>query len=68
MLAGVARSIRSSRLPEGETDLTAQMPAIVAVKNRYIKPPFPAWTAIQVARLIPTIGITEIEIVAKVSR
>jgi enamine deaminase RidA (YjgF/YER057c/UK114 family) len=103
MLAGVARSIRSSRLPEGETalalgyarafqeigeslksegaswedvidittfhtDLTTQMPAIVAVKNRYIKPPFPAWTAIQVARLIPTIGITEIKIVAKVSR
>jgi enamine deaminase RidA (YjgF/YER057c/UK114 family) len=50
------------------TDLTTQMPAIVAVKNRYIKPPFPAWTAIQVARLIPTNGITEIKIVAKVSR
>jgi enamine deaminase RidA (YjgF/YER057c/UK114 family) len=31
------------------TDLTTQMPAIVAVKNRYIKAPFPAWTAIQVA-------------------
>jgi len=44
------------------------MPAIVAVKKRYIKPPFPAWTAIQVARLIATIGITEIRIVAKVSR
>jgi hypothetical protein len=52
MLAGVARSIT----------------AIVAVKNRYIKPPFSAWTAIQVARLIPTIGITETKIVAKVSR
>ncbi len=50
------------------TDLTTQMPAIVAVKNRYIKAPFPAWTAIQVARLIPTNGITEIKIVAKVSR
>ena len=50
------------------TDLTAQMPAIVAVKNRYIKAPFPAWTAIQVARLIPTNGITEIKIVARVSR
>ena len=48
------------------TDLTTQMPAIVAVKNRYIKAPFPAWTAIQVARLIPTNGITEIKIVAKV--
>ena len=50
------------------TDLTTQMPAIVAVKNRYIKPPFPAWTAIQVARLIPTNGITEIKIVARISR
>jgi len=50
------------------TDLTTQMPAIVAVKNRYIKAPFPAWTAIQVARLIPTNGITEIKIVAKVAR
>jgi len=50
------------------TDLTTQMPAIVAVKNRYIKAPFPAWTAIQIARLIPTNGITEIKIVAKVPR
>jgi len=50
------------------TDLTTQMPAIVAVKSRYIKPPFPAWTAIQVARLIPANGITEIKVVAKVSR
>jgi enamine deaminase RidA (YjgF/YER057c/UK114 family) len=38
------------------TDLTIQMPAIVAVKNNYVKPPFPAWTAIQVSRLIPTNG------------
>jgi enamine deaminase RidA (YjgF/YER057c/UK114 family) len=50
------------------TDLTTQMPAIVAVKNRYIRAPFPSWTAIQVARLIPTNGITEIKVVAKVSR
>jgi enamine deaminase RidA (YjgF/YER057c/UK114 family) len=50
------------------TDLTTQMPAIVAVKNRYIKAPFPAWTAIQVARLIPSNGITEIKMVAKVSK
>jgi enamine deaminase RidA (YjgF/YER057c/UK114 family) len=47
------------------TDLTTQMPAIVAVKNQYIKPPFPTWTAIQVARLIPDNGITEIKIVAR---
>lgn len=47
------------------TDLKAQMPAIVAVKNKYIRAPFPAWTAIQVVRLIPDNGITEIKLVAK---
>ena len=50
------------------TDLKAQMPAIVAVKNRYIHAPPPAWTAIQVVRLIPDAGITEIKITAKVPR
>jgi enamine deaminase RidA (YjgF/YER057c/UK114 family) len=50
------------------TDLTTQMPAIVAVKNNFVKPPFPAWTAIQVSRLIPSNGITEIKVVAKVRR
>ena len=47
------------------TDLTTQMPAIVAVKNEVIKAPYPTWTAIQVARLIPDNGITEIKIVAR---
>jgi enamine deaminase RidA (YjgF/YER057c/UK114 family) len=47
------------------TDLTTQMPAITAVKNRYIHAPFPAWTAIGVSRLIPDKGITEIKMVAK---
>jgi enamine deaminase RidA (YjgF/YER057c/UK114 family) len=50
------------------TELTTQMPAIVAVKNQFIKPPFPTWTAIQVARLIPDNGITEIKIVARKAR
>lgn len=50
------------------TDLTTQMPAIVAVKNKYVKPPFPAWTAIQVSRLIPNNGLTEIKVVAKVRK
>jgi len=47
------------------TDLTSQMPAMIAVKNRYVRAPFPAWTAIGVSRLIPDKGITEIKIVAK---
>ena len=47
------------------TDLGAQMPAIVAVKNKFVHAPPPAWTAIQVVRLIPDNGITEIKIVAR---
>jgi enamine deaminase RidA (YjgF/YER057c/UK114 family) len=50
------------------TDLTTQMPAIVAVKNKYVVGPPPAWTAIEVSRLIPNTGITEIKIVAKLPR
>jgi enamine deaminase RidA (YjgF/YER057c/UK114 family) len=50
------------------TDLTTQMPAIVEVKKHYVKPPYPAWTAIQVSRLIPNSGITEIKIVAKLRK
>jgi hypothetical protein len=40
-------------------------PGIIAVKNRYVKSPFPAWTAVEITRLIPDKGITEIKIVAK---
>lgn len=50
------------------TDLTTQMPAIVSVKNKYVKRPFPAWTAIQVSRLIPNNGLTEIKVVAKLRK
>lgn len=50
------------------TDLKAQMPAIVAVKNKYVHAPPPAWTAIQVVRLIPDAGITEIKITAKLPK
>ena len=47
------------------TDVAAQMPAIVAAHKKYVKAPYPAWTAIDVDRLIPERGITEIKIVAK---
>ena len=50
------------------TDLKSQMPAIVAVKSKYIHAPLPAWTAIQVVRLIPDAGITEIKLTAKVPK
>lgn len=47
------------------TDLQSQMPAIVAVKKRYVKPPALAWTAIEISRLIPDRGITEIKVTAR---
>jgi enamine deaminase RidA (YjgF/YER057c/UK114 family) len=47
------------------TDVVAQMPAIVAAHKRHVKAPYPAWTAIDVDRLIPERGITEIKIVAR---
>jgi enamine deaminase RidA (YjgF/YER057c/UK114 family) len=46
------------------TDLVSQMPAIVAAKKRYVRPPYPAWTAVGVTRLIPPSGITEIRVTA----
>ncbi len=50
------------------TDLTSQLPAFTPVKHRYIKAPFPAWTAIGVSRLVPDRGITEIKLVAKLPK
>ena len=47
------------------TDIDAQFPAMVAVHRRYVRAPFPAWTAIDVDRLVPERGITEIKIVAR---
>jgi enamine deaminase RidA (YjgF/YER057c/UK114 family) len=47
------------------TDVKAQLDPMAAVKNRYIKPPFPAWTAISVSRLLPDTGITEIKVIAR---
>jgi len=47
------------------TDISAQFQAMVSVHRRYVRAPFPAWTAIDVDRLIPERGITEIKIVAR---
>jgi enamine deaminase RidA (YjgF/YER057c/UK114 family) len=47
------------------TDVTAQLDAMAAVHRRHVNPPFPAWTAIDVDRLVPDGGITEIKIVAR---
>jgi enamine deaminase RidA (YjgF/YER057c/UK114 family) len=49
------------------TDLPAQLDALVKVKARYVAAPFPAWTAIEVTRLVPDQGITEIRVIARKS-
>lgn len=47
------------------TDITVQLDAFVAVKHRYVRAPFPAWTAIDVDRLVPDNGLVEIKVVAR---
>lgn len=47
------------------TDLPGQISAFVEVKNRFIKAPFPAWTAIGISALYEPTAVTEIKIVAR---
>ena len=47
------------------TDVNAQLDAMSAVHKRHLAAPYPAWTAIDIDRLIPERGITEIKIVAR---
>ncbi|MEN2710835.1 RidA family protein [Sphingomonas sp. NPDC092331] len=46
------------------TDILPQLAAMKRVKHRYVHAPFPAWTAIDVDRLLPDAGLTEIKVVA----
>ena len=46
-------------------DLPGQAQAIVAVKAKYVKAPYPAWTAIEVSRFLVDGGIAEIKVVAR---
>ena len=50
------------------TDLPAQIDGFAEVKNKYVKAPFPAWTAIDVDRLLPDSGLVEIKVVARRGR
>ena len=47
------------------SDITPQVAAMSAVQRRLLGSPPPAWTAVQVVRLLPDQGITEIKIVAR---
>ncbi|MGQ3025448.1 RidA family protein [Sphingopyxis sp.] len=46
------------------TDLAAHIDGFAAVKNKYVKAPFPAWTAIGVSRLYEPTAVVEIKVVA----
>ncbi len=48
-------------------DIEQSMPALAAAKNKVIKAPFPAWTAIDVDRLFAPDGLVEIKLVARVT-
>lgn len=47
------------------TDIGAHIDGFVAVKNKYVKAPFPAWTAIGVSRLYEPTAVVEIKVVAR---
>ena len=47
------------------TDIPSQLDAFVKVKARYVTAPYPAWTAIDVDRLVPDKGLVEIRVIAK---
>ena len=46
------------------TDLPEQIDAFFVVKDRYQSEPYPAWTAIDIDRLFPDRGVTEIKVTA----
>lgn len=50
------------------TDLAAHIDGFAAVKNRHVKAPFPAWTAIGVTRLYEPTAVVEIKVVARVAK
>ena len=50
------------------TDLAAHIDGFAAVKNRHVKAPFPAWTAIGVTRLYEPTAVVEIKVVERVTK
>lgn len=50
------------------TDVTTQMGPISVVHKRFVKSPYPTWTAIGITRLIPDTGLTEIKLVARLPK
>jgi enamine deaminase RidA (YjgF/YER057c/UK114 family) len=54
--------------PNFEGDRPAQFAAFSAVKDEFMKPPYPAWTAIGTTSLIPDNGIVEIQAIVHLNK
>ena len=54
--------------PNFEGDKRAQFEAFSAVKDEFMKPPYPAWTAVGATALIPDNGIVEIQAVVHLKK
>ncbi len=50
------------------TDIGTQIESYSRVRRRFVKPPFPTSTVIQVVRLIPDRGLTEIRLTARIAK
>ncbi|MFN5778830.1 MAG: Rid family hydrolase, partial [Novosphingobium sp.] len=49
------------------TDIDASLTPLAAAKNRYVKAPFPTWTAIGIRRLYEPSAVVEIKVVARLT-
>jgi enamine deaminase RidA (YjgF/YER057c/UK114 family) len=45
-------------------NIAEHMPVFMAVKDRYIKEPYPAWTAVGVSELVIPCGLMELRVIA----
>ena len=54
--------------PNFDGDKRAQFEAFGAVKDEFMKPPYPAWTAVGTTALIPDNGIVEIQAIVNLKK
>jgi len=52
--------------PNFDGDKGAQIEAFMQVKDEFLKPPYPAWTAVGVTELVSNAGIVEMRLTARV--
>jgi len=54
--------------PNFEGDRPAQFAAFSSVKDEFMKPPYPAWTAVGTTSLLPDNAIVEIQVIAHLKK